>query len=146
MYRMEKYTKNLWKNIIIKKYITHLIVSCALWNQEVETSVHIAVTCVFSKEVWVRVFGVFWLSSAGANVPMWIGVVVGAGQEECCTSATEGFQLGGSPGGLVVWLECNERIFRGTRRQPCQVIASILTDLESWCNAKLVDRSCLAGM
>jgi hypothetical protein len=44
----------------------------------------------------------------------------------------------------TIWLEHNECVFRGASRLPSQMVATILTELESWCRASVVDRLSLA--
>jgi hypothetical protein len=44
-----------------------------------------------------------------------------------------------------VWLERNERVFRNTCTTVPQLVSKIVSEVEQWCRARLVDRSRLQG-
>ena len=112
--------------------------NCVLCDQQSETLDHLLLHCVFSREVWFRLFrrhGWQALVPTGQDVTIdwWL-----ASRKRVHKSSRATFD---SLFALIIWRlwnERNERVFRTASKFPHQLVDKIDEELSWWCSAGLV--------
>jgi hypothetical protein len=130
-----------WTSEWLQRHGLHNIGPCALCHQESETLDHFLVQCVYSRETW---FKVLWRcgweqlnpTSTYQVASWWISSRKWVPKHR--RQAFDSLVL------LVarhIWLERNDRVFRGECKQPTLLIKSLWEIAELWSRARLISWS-----
>jgi hypothetical protein len=113
----------------------------ALCAQEVESTGHLIVGCVFAREVWFRILGCFgWQALAPAN-PVGFAAWWLHARKRVVRQRHKAFDSLVTLVAWRVWHERNERVFHSTCNLLPQLVGNILAELDCWCRVQLVNRS-----
>jgi hypothetical protein len=118
---------------------------CALCGQADESIDHLLVSCVFSREVWFKTLSCFgWqLATPPQNAIFtrwWLHWC-----RRIARPRRRAFDSVVAMTTRLLWLQHNEKVFRGLSSTPDFVLQLMLRTCDQWCAARLLVRSELYG-
>uniref|UniRef100_A0A5B6YJ99 Reverse transcriptase zinc-binding domain-containing protein n=1 Tax=Davidia involucrata TaxID=16924 RepID=A0A5B6YJ99_DAVIN len=112
--------------------------SCVLYGLQGETVAHLFFSCAFSKLIWEKILHMVSIYRGVGAIDQEIGWLLNHLPSKCFKSFIVKVLF--STAAYNIWIDRNNRVFKGRRQTHSQVIQSILSEISaafvSWRNVK----------